>query len=318
MKRNNIWLFILSPLLVLTGVPAHAGIINLTDLLSAGTWTLQNQNSGIGSGVANGTGGLLNGLTVIGSDVNTVDTFGTPNGGALFFPDSTNGGFDPALVGVDGNSGDGTDLYGTPFSTTTLFTTVISDATSGDLTFNWSYSTLDAGSFYDQAGYYWCQAALTGFPGGGCALYQLTMSYDALGGFVPSNDQTDANPLGIPGAFGGSGAALDPLNGGGFLYAYNTDGTLNTAFTPPTACLDASGNACPGYKETGSATVFGLSAGDTFGAYVLSQDNANGAGTISFSPTPTPEPASFLLIGGGLLVLGGAWRKKHGRRGAGQ
>src|SRR5471030_2828915 len=68
MKRNNIWLFILSPLLVLTGVPAHAGIINLTDLLSAGTWTLKNQNSGIGSGVANGTGGLLNGLTVIGSD----------------------------------------------------------------------------------------------------------------------------------------------------------------------------------------------------------------------------------------------------------
>src|SRR5476651_1331494 len=43
MKRNNIWLFILSPLLVLTGVPANAGIINLSDLLP-GTWTLQSTN----------------------------------------------------------------------------------------------------------------------------------------------------------------------------------------------------------------------------------------------------------------------------------
>jgi hypothetical protein len=319
MKRNNIWLFILSPLLVLTGVPANAGIIDLTDLLAPGTcstalaagcWTLQNQNGdgtvtpdsgGVGQ---TGTGSLLSGLTVIGSDVNTVDAFGAPNGGALFDPSTAPNGFDPALLGVDGFSGDGTDINGTPFSTITLFTTVISDATSGDLTFNWSYSTLDAGSFYDQAGYYQCSA--TAIPGVGCAFYQLTMSYDALAGFVPSNDLTVDNPLGIPGAFGGSGAAPDPLSGGGFVYAYNLDGTLNTAFNAPTS---------PGFAETGTATV-SLSAGDTFGAYVLSLDNANGAGTISFASfaSPTPEPASFLLIGGGLLALGGAGRRARRRR----
>jgi len=120
MKRNNIWLFILSPLLVLTGVPANAGVINLTDLLS-GTWTQQNVNTAplldaAGNPIlvrdangnpildingntvpvldinSNGTTSLSGGsATVTGSNVNTVDGLGIPNGGALFNPSTTNG-----------------------------------------------------------------------------------------------------------------------------------------------------------------------------------------------------------------------------------
>lgn len=305
MKRN-IWLFLLSPLLVLTGVPANASSINLTDMLSAGTctapdptpgcWTLQNQNGdgtfgGVGQTLASGNGSLLNDLTVIGSDVNTADpNSGIPNGGLLF--DFSNGpGFDPALLGVDGNSGDGTDPNGTPFSTFTQFTTVITGDNpgltdqgngifSGDLTFTWTFTTFDAGSFYDQAGYIYCPAT-SGIPT--CQQVPLTMNFDAL-----------ANNF--------SGASQNP------------DGTVNTTAGP---FPDSS----TGFAEGGpSATVtaFNLSAGDTFGAYVLSLDNANGAGTIVFSgpaaSSPTPEPASFLLIGGGLLALGGAGRKARRRR----
>jgi hypothetical protein len=365
LMKRNIWLFLLSPLLVLTGVPANAGILNLTDMLSAGTcvaapdpntpglesgapagcWTLQNQNSdntsgGVGQTAADGNGSLLNGLTVTGSDVNTVDSFldpfpGMPNGGALFnsstgpcstqpdpntnapgFPAGCGPGLDPALLGVDG-SGDGLsqpgiDPYGTPFSTTTFFTTVITGNNpgltdqgdgityAGDLSFTWTFTTLDAGSFYDQAGYYVCFGGFSG----SCSTTELTMNFDSL-------------------ANGFQGASLNP------------DGSLNTGpcTTPPDPTTDTPGipagcsdpSTFPaqgtGNLETGTATVFGLTAGDIFGAYVLSLDNANGAGTITFAgpaATVTPEPASFLLIGGGLLVLGGAWRKKHGRRGAGQ
>jgi hypothetical protein len=344
MKRN-IWLFLLSPLLVLTGVPANADLINFTDLLSS-TWTLQNVNSGplldasgnpillldannhpildaFGNPIplldinSNGTASLSGGsATVTGSDVNTADQFGVPTGGPLFNSNFT-GGFDPALLGVDGLSGDGTgtDPYGNPLGTFTQFSTVISGATpgvtlqtdgtsSGDLTFNWNYTTLDGGSFYDPAGYFQCAPVpRTGFPSGGCALFPLTMSYDSFAGFVPSPSE------GVP---GGSGAALDPTTGA-VIYAFNLDGTVNTAFNPPTPCVSAIGMPpCAGYAETGTATVT-LLAGDTFGAYVLSLDNANGAGTVTFS-SPTPEPASFLLIGGGLLALGVAGRKKTRRR----
>jgi hypothetical protein len=317
MKRN-IWLFLLSPLLVLTGVPAHAGSINLTDMLSAagtcltppdpgtpglesglpaGCWTLQNQNSdgsfgGVGQTLANGTGDLLNGLTVIGSDVNTGDGIGIPNDGALFSPDPINGGFDPALLGVDG-SGDGLsspgfDPYGTPYSTFTQFTTVITASNpglttqsdgitvAGDLTFTWTFTTLDAGSFYDQAGYIYCPSTSSNPT---CQQVPLTMNFDAL-------------------ANGFNGAALNP------------DGSLNT---DPSTFPDPS----KGFLETGSVTIAGVSAGDTFGAYVLSLDNTNGAGTIVLAGQPSslaPEPASFLLIGGGLLALGGAGRKARRRR----
>lgn len=311
MKRN-IWLFLLLPLLVWTGVPAHADSINLTDLLSTGTclappdpntpgqefglpagcWTLQNQNGdgtfgGVGQTLASGTGSLLNGLTVIGSDVNTADGLGIPNGGALFSPDSTNGGFDPALLGVDG-SGSGVDPYGTPFFTFTQFTTVITPTNpgltdqgngifSGDLTFTWTFTTLDAGSFYDQAGYVYCPAT-SGIPT--CQQIPLTMNFDAL-----------ANNF--------SGASQNP------------DGSLNTTGPFP--------DQPSGFMETGTVTAFNLSAGDTFGAYVFSLDNANGAGTIVLSDAVavTPEPASFLLIGGGLLALGGAGRRAR-RRSAGK
>jgi hypothetical protein len=316
MKRN-IWLFLLSPLLVFTGVPAHAGSINLTDMLAAGTcdpntpaagcWTLQNTgplslfdpSTGLGglsvdqtlAGFgANGTGSFLNGLTVTGSDVNTIDGSSMPNGGPLFSPDATNGGFDPALLGADG-SGDGLllpgfDPYGTPFSTFTLFSTVITSDNpgltndnndqityQGDLTFTWTFTTQDAGSFYDQAGYYVCSPG--GVPGNGCSINPLTMNFDAL-----------------------TNSAL------------NQDNTVNTTgpFPDPNT---------PGYIETGTATAVNLSAGDTFGAYVLSLDNANGAGTIVLAGQPSslaPEPASFLLIGGGLLALGGAGRKARRRR----
>jgi hypothetical protein len=271
LMRRNIWLFLLSPLLVLTGVPANAGSINLTDLLSVGTcitppdpntpgdaglpagcWTLQNQNSSDpgATGVANGTGAWLSDLTVVGSDANI---------------------YDP--------------LSFAPISTTTMFTTVISASTpgvtldaldgttySGDLTFNWNYATLDAGSFWDPAGFVLLPASTNNHPNALSGFVLLTSDYDAT------------NP---------------------------PDGLLN----PPTACLDANNNPCPGYAESGSFTVT-LAPGDVFGAYVQTLDNQNGAGQITFSNVvaATPEPASFLLIGTGLLFLGGARRKAQRRR----
>jgi hypothetical protein len=268
MKRS-IWLCLLSTLVVLTGVPAHAGVITLAGLLPgttcntapdpnipgstgdpAGCWNLQNQNSdGTTGGAATGTAagatiGDTTDITVTGSDANT---FGA---GAIIGP----------MV----------DAFGNPIGTVTQFTTVISQDTSGvtlgldgltysgDLTFNWNYTTADAGSFYDPAGYFLCPAATTGFPSVVCGLVQLTSDIDAL------------NPP-------------DPLN-------------------PPVAP----------YAESGTVSVT-LAPGDVFGAYVLTGDNFGGAGTITFSET-APEPASFLLIGGGLLALGGAGRKARRRR----
>jgi hypothetical protein len=275
LMKRNIWLFLLSPLLVLTGVPANAGSINLMDLLSVGTcitapdpntpggefglpagcWTLQNQNSSDpgATGVANGTAveGLSD-LTAFGSD------------SYIYNPD-------PSSFA--------------PISTTTMFTTVISAGTpgvtldtfdgttySGDLTFNWNYATLDAGSFWDSAGFVLLPASPGNHPNQLSGLVLLTSDYDAT------------NP---------------------------PDGMLN----PPTACLDANNNPCPGYAESGSFTVT-LSPGDVFGAYVQTLDNQNGAGQITFSNVvaATPEPASFLLIGTGLLFLGGARRKAQRRR----
>jgi hypothetical protein len=257
--NRRIWLSLLSTLLLLTGVPASADTINMQSLLSAGActtapdpntpgaefgfpagcWTLQNRNSdGTVGGAASGTALTgSGGITVTGSDANLVDSFGTP------------------------------------ISTLTQFTTVISDTTpgvtmapdgislSGDLTFNWLFTTEDAGSFYDPAGYFLCSATPTGYPSNICGLYQLTSDLDAL------------NPP-------------DPLN---------------PPFSP--------------FAESGTVTVT-LAPGDVFGAYVLTQDNMGGAGTITFSDqmVPSPEPASFLLIGGGFMGLGWAGRKARRRQ----
>jgi hypothetical protein len=163
------------------------------------------------------------------------------------------------------------DEFGTPLSTLTQFTTLISDTTpgislgvdgvtlSGDLTFNWLFTTADAGSLYDPAGYFVCPAAPTGFPGEICGLFQLTMDYDAVA-------------------------------------------DLSSALPSP-------------FAESGTVTVT-LNPGDVFGGYVNTADNLGGAGTIVFSDVSvsTPEPASFLLIGGGLLALGGAGRKARRRQ----
>jgi len=262
--NRRIWLSLLSTLLLLTGVPASADTINVQSLIPtgagdtcivapdpntpgaefgspAGCWSLQNRNSdGTVGGAANGT--ALTGpgaITVTGSDANLFDSFGTP------------------------------------ISTLTQFTTVISDTTpgvtmapdgislSGDLTFNWLFTTHDAGSFYDPAGYFLCSATPTGYPGNFCGLYQLTSDFDAVN------------------------APDDPANP----------------------------SQKTGFAESGSVSVT-LAPGDVFGAYVLTQDNMGGAGTITFSDpmVPSPEPATFLLIGGGFMGLSWIGRKARRRQ----
>jgi hypothetical protein len=262
--NRPIWL-LLSPLLVLTGMTARGDVINFRDLSGgvcttapdpatpgaefgspAGCWNLQNRNSDdTTGGYATGTGMMgLYDATVKGSDANFFDFSGNIGGPMM-------------------------DEFGTPISTLTQFTTVISAATpgitlglddttlSGDLTFNWRFTTADAGSFYDPAGYILCPASPTGFPSQACGLYQLTADMDAVN-------------------------APDPLN-------------------PDSP-----------FPESGTVTVT-LAPGDVFGGYVLTADNVGGAGTIVFSDASplaaVPEPATLLLIGGGLLALGGMGRK---------
>lgn len=250
------------PLLILgLSLPSRAGIIRMQDFTPgiacatdpdpspgnefgtpAGCWTLRNFNSdGTMNGAANGA--ALNGVVgVTGSDTNTFDNLGSVIGPMV-------------------------DISGAPIGTLTQFTTVIGETTpgitdgSGDLTFNWFFSTADAGSFYDPAGYVLCPAAPTGFPSSTCGFVQLTTDLDAF------------NPP-------------DPLN-------------------PPS----------PPFPESGQVTLT-LSPGDVFGLYVQTADNVGGPGTIMFADPagPAPEPASLLLIGGGLIAIGGARRKARKRR----
>jgi hypothetical protein len=253
-----------------SGSPASGGVISLRDLLSRGTcvnapdpdtpgaelgtpagcWDLKNRNSDetVG-GAATGFGIVgLNDATVTGSDANMFDDLG--------------GIFGPMLA-----------PWGSPISTLTQFTTVIGESTpgitlgldgitlSGELTFDWRFTTLDAGSYYDPAGYVLCPAAPSGYPSEMCGLFQLTTDLDAL---------NEPNPL----------------------------------------------NSTSPYPESGRVTVT-LAPGDVFGAYVLTPDNVGGAGTIVFSdpvaPASAPEPACFLLMGGGLLAMGWAGDRTAGR-----
>jgi hypothetical protein len=265
MKRS-IWLLFFLPL-VLTGIPAYGGIINLMDLLSTGTCITPPDPSAIGAGQFGfpaGCWSLQNQAPdkVLDATGNAVpNTSPSPNGTA--FEDMSS----LTVTGSDGL----VDMFGDSMSSFTEFTTLITADTpgvtdqgdgttfSGDLTVNWRYTTVDAGSFYDPAGYIVCSAAPSGFPNGECGLFQLTSDYNAL-----------ADPNAVPGP----------------------------------------------YMESGSFTAYNLAPGDVFGAYVLTADNEGGAGTIVFSAAlaPTPEPASFLLIGGGLLVLGRARRQAKNKK----
>jgi hypothetical protein len=57
-------------------------------------------------------------------------------------------------------------------------------------------------------------------------------------------------------------------------------------------------------------------AAESGGVTALKADHGEGAATVVFADSlvPAPEPATFLLIGGGLLVLGGSGRKARRRR----
>lgn len=64
-----------------------------------------------------------------------------------------------------------------------------------------------------------------------------------------------------------------------------------------------------GDSASGTLTV-DLAAGDTFGWYVTSPDSCCGRGEITVDVATVPEPATFTLLGAGLLGLGAASRRK--------
>jgi hypothetical protein len=204
------------------GRPASAGIISLQDLIAAGPWTLQNLNfDGTSDGAATGASFTADGtgsIGVTGSDANTFD-FTT---GAIVGP----------MV----------DDTGTPIGTLTQYTTVITDGTpgltpgadgvslSGDLTFNWLFTTLDLGSLNDPAGYFLCPASIGGFPGGQCGLFQLTTDLDAI------NQESGQITLALsPGdVFGLFVSTPDNVGGAGtILFSADT----STALAPEPASL---------------------------------------------------------------------------------
>jgi hypothetical protein len=187
------------PLLMLNlSLPSSAGVIQIQDFTPGlacvtqpdntpgnefgapgGCWTLRNRNSdGTVDSPANGAP-VSGAVGVTGSDANSFDGYG-------------------AVVGPM------VDLTGAPIGTLTQFTTVIGESTpgmttdgltwSGELTFNWFFTTQDAGSYYDPAGYVLCPAAPTGFPSNICGFVQLTSDLDAFNPPDPSNPPSPPFP----------------------------------------------------------------------------------------------------------------------------
>jgi hypothetical protein len=163
------------------------------------------------------------------------------------------------------------DIFGNPMTSYTQFATVITPTTPG----------------------------ITVQPDGTTFSGDLTFSWNYM--------TADAGSFYDP-----AGYILCPAAPGGFpsgqcgIYQLTSD---LDALNPP----DPSNPPNPPFPESGTTTVT-LAPGDLFGAYVITADNLGGAGTIVFSDSippmsATPEPASFLLIGAGLLVLGGTRRK---------
>jgi hypothetical protein len=60
---------------------------------------------------------------------------------------------------------------------------------------------------------------------------------------------------------------------------------------------------------TDFSTFLGASAGSSVGS-VIYVNTTGTASSIDFTVTPTPEPATFLMLGTGLLALGGLFRRK--------
>jgi hypothetical protein len=92
-----------------------------------------------------------------------------------------------------------------------------------------------------------------------------------------------------------------------------TNGCSNNTGTP--VSLPAQLNWSVTSPGGTTATGFGIAPGETFDLTIASFDTAhsdNGciSGTSTCTPTTTPEPASMLLFGTGLLALGGVLRRR--------